>query len=80
MITIFNRKEILITVDVQKFYDVTGKLKNANIRYEYKINSPYRAGRSSFGINLKYNSTYYVYVHKKDLANAHAAMHKNDYN
>lgn len=74
MITIWNRKEVFVGYSLQKFNEVRNNLNINNIKYCYKIfnrNSPYlfgsRRGRiGTFGENMEYENTYYIYVHKKD--------------
>ncbi len=79
MITIFNRKEILTTMDAQRFYEITGKLKDANIKYDYKIRNMMGSGQSrvgAIGLNHKFLYQYYLYVHKKDVEIAQYAINK----
>lgn len=66
---IFNRKELFMTMDLQKFNTVTGIINNAEIPYRFKIVNAVgiRPGRiGAFGTNTSQMLQYYIYVHKKD--------------
>lgn len=74
---IFNRKEIYITMDPQKFSQVTSQLACDNIRYVYKIHntSGVTSGSvQSIGLNSSCMLQYYVYVHKRDYEKACFAL------
>lgn len=74
MITIFNRKELLITMDMKRQSDVRDILNANNIKYTVKVtnlqrthaigNSRARSG--SFGIKQDYSYEYKIFVHKND--------------
>jgi hypothetical protein len=71
----FNRREIIVTMDAQKFYQITDTLRQGKIKHDYKIRNTNGSGSmSSFGLNQKYMQQYYVYVHKKDLDRAQAYL------
>lgn len=79
MITIFNRKELLITYDMKKQSEVRTTLQNHNIKYDVKINnllSPSifsRSGRTyigSRGVDLTKSYEYKIYVKKSDYEEA----------
>jgi hypothetical protein len=78
MITIFNRKELLITLDMNRQSTVRDILSANGIDYDVKVTNLQSAsvigvGRrrsGSFGINQNYTYEYKIYVHKKDYANA----------
>ena len=78
MITIFNRKELLITLDMNRQSTVRDILSANGIDYDVKVTNLQSAsaigvGRrraGSFGINQNYTYEYKIYVHKKDYGNA----------
>jgi len=74
MITIFNRKELLITMDMSRQLNVRDILSANGIDYTIKVTNLQSAsavgnmrGRfGSFGINQDYSYEYKIYVHKQD--------------
>ena len=78
MITIFNRKELIVTTEMNRQAQVRDILSQNGIDYTVKTtnlqaapmvgNSRGRVG--SFGINQNYSYEYKIYVHKKDLEKA----------
>ena len=78
MITIFTRKELLITLDMKRYGDVRDILSANGIAYTVKVINRQtaaaigssRARSGSFGINQKFAYEYKIYVHKKDYDNA----------
>lgn len=74
MITIFNRKELLITMDMGCQSRVREILSANGIDYTIKVinlqsSSAFESKRGrfgSFGINQNYSYEYKIYVHKKD--------------
>lgn len=75
MITIFNRKELIITYDLVKQADLRNLLAGSNIKYLVKTRnlkspSPFSAGSvgrtRTFGENLSLEYEYKIYVHKDD--------------
>lgn len=74
MITIFNRKELLITMDMNRQSEVRTVLSDNRINYTVKVTNLQSAsvvgssrGRvGGFGINQNYSYEYKIYVHKKD--------------
>lgn len=78
MITIFNRKELLITMDTGRRSAVCDVLSANGINYTIKVINLQGAsvfenkrGRyGSFGINQNYSYEYKIYVHKKDYERA----------
>ena len=78
MITIFTRKELLITFDVKRQSDVRDILSANGVKYTVKVtnrqNAPVvsssRARTGSFGINTNLSYEYKIYVHKNDYDNA----------
>ena len=86
MITIFNRKELLITYDMKKQSEVRTTLQNHNIKYDVKINnllSPSifsRSGRTyigSRGVDLTKSYEYKIYVKKSDYEEAVVLLNEN---
>ena len=78
MITIFNRKELLITLDMKRYGVVCDILSANGIAYTTKVTNRQtssvigtgRARSGSFGINQNFAYEYKIYVHKNDYANA----------
>ena len=78
MITIFNRKELMITTDMKRQSDIRNILANNHINYVIKTtnlqNAPVaganRGRTGSFGINQDYSYEYKIFVHKKDYGKA----------
>lgn len=75
MITIFNRKELIITYDLVKQAELRNLLAGSNIKYLVKTRnrkspSPFSAGSvgrtRTFGENLSLEYEYKIYVHKDD--------------
>ena len=77
MISLWHRKEILVTNSPQKLSEVTGKLTARQIPYDTRsVNNG--MGRSSISnklVNPDFANTYYVYVHKNDYDAALATIH-----
>ena len=78
MITIFTRKELLITLDMKRYGDVRDILSANGIAYTVKVTNRQtasaigssRARSGSFGINQNFSYEYKIYVHKNDYDNA----------
>lgn len=71
MITIFNRKELLITRDYNMQVNVRSILSENNISYDMKIvNLKHEGILGSVGENQKNSCIYKLYVHKKDYEEA----------
>lgn len=74
MITVFNRRELLITMDMGMQSRVRETLSANGIDYTIKVTNlqnssifENKRGRfGSFGINQDYSYEYKIYVHKKD--------------
>ena len=75
MITIFNRKLLIATMDMKKQSDLRYKLESAGIDYTVGVKNlqssewfgPGNRDRyGSAGINQNYSYEYKIYVHKKD--------------
>lgn len=83
MLTIFNRRELLITFSVEEQNRVRDILARNNIDYRVKTVNPTaratfgRSGRArtgSLGIDLDCAYQYYIYVHKRDYARAQSLI------
>ena len=82
MIMIWNRKEVFTGYSIQKFDQARATLAANKIKYTYRVvnrDSAYlfgsrRARTGTFGENMEYSNTYYVYVHKSDYDNACAVL------
>ena len=78
MITIFTRKELLITLDMMRQAKVREILSANGIEYSLKVTNLQDAsiigGRrvtvGTIGINLNYSYEYKFYVHRKDYERA----------
>ena len=78
MITIFNRKELLVTFDMKRQSDIRDTLAANGIEYTIKVTNRQsaavigsgRARTGSFGMKSKLSYEYKFYVHKKDYDNA----------
>lgn len=85
MIMIWNQKEVFIDSDLQKFNEARDILLANGINYKYKVvdnTSPSffgtsrRARTGTFGENINYSKTYYIYVHKNDYDEAYYLLRK----
>ncbi len=83
MIMIWNRKEVFVGNSSQRFDEVRYKLSTNRINYDYKIvdstspsyfGSSNRARTGTYGVNMNYTKTYYIYVHKNDYDKAQASL------
>lgn len=78
MITVFTRKELLITMDMQRQANVCDILSANGIDYTVKVTNRQtsdiigsnRTRFGSFGVNQNSAYEYKIYVHKKDYDNA----------
>ena len=74
MITFFNRKELLITMDMTRLTRVKEVLTSNQIDYRIKtsnlqsasIMGSSRSRTGSFGINQRYSYENRIYTHRKD--------------
>ena len=83
MITMLNRKELLITYDMNKQSEVRTILQNHKIEYHVKVKNllsptPVSAGSrahaGSFGVDLSKSYEYKIYVKKSDYERAISLM------
>lgn len=78
MITVFNRKELIITMDMNRQAEVRNLLSENGIDYTVKTRNlqtaPFLGNRrgctGSFGIKQDHSYEYKIYVHKKDFEKA----------
>ena len=78
MITVFNRKELLITMDINKQADVRNILSANGIPYVIKttnLQSSQFAGSNrgrigTFGVDQNFSYEYKIFVHKNDYGKA----------
>lgn len=70
-INIFNRREILLTRDLEVLNRATAKLKANNIDYKISTNSITNPGRTHgvVGIQQNYSYEYRLYINKNDYKN-----------
>ena len=82
MITVFNRKELIITMEMNRQAQVRDILSQNGIDYTVKTTNPEtapilgdrRGYTGSIGINPDYSYEYKIYVHKKDYEKAAALI------
>ena len=86
MITIFNRKEICVTYDMNKQSEIRYLLQGAGIDYvirtKNRTDSAFarggtRAYTGTFGRDQMMDYEYHIYVHKDDYEEALHLIHKN---
>lgn len=68
MLTIFNRKEVLVTYSVKDQADAREILRNQGIQYRVKSGSSRTSRNPLAGVDSVYE--YRIYVHKDDWARA----------
>ena len=82
MIHIFNRRELVLTLSMDRQAEIRAILSANGIDYQLKTtnlqNAPLagsqRARRGSFGIQSEHSYEYKIYVHKKDYEKAKYLM------
>ncbi len=82
MINVFNRKQLLITMDKNIQLDVCKKLTTKGIDYQLKtinmqstnIMGSQRGRMGSYGVNQAYTYEYTIYVHKNDYDYANSIL------
>lgn len=78
MLTIFNRKELIVTMEMNRQSEVKDILSQNGIDYTVKTTNfqaaPILGNRrgqiGSLGLNQNYSYEYKIYVHKKDFEKA----------
>ena len=85
MIMFWNQKEVLVSSTLQKFNEARDILSANGINYKYRVvdntspsffGSSRRARTGTFGENMDYSKTYYIYVHKDDYDSAYNLLRK----
>lgn len=82
MLTIFNRKELHMTYDMNDRVRVCDILRANDIDYQLKTTNTTasamggRRGGNTFGVNMDYAYEYKIYVHKNDYDRALHLIHK----
>ena len=85
MIMIWNQKEVFIGDSLKRFNEICVLLSSNGIEYKPRIfdkntstilGPSRRARTGTFGENMAYSKTYYIYVHKNDYDNAIALLRK----
>ena len=68
----WNRRELWMGTSMEEYARVTGLLRGAGIRYDFRTVDAARDARwsGSLGVDLAAAMTYYVYVRKEDLSRA----------
>lgn len=82
MIMIWSQREVFVGYSLEKFNEVRQILSANKIEYNHRLVNNHktyafssrRARTGTFGENMNYSITYYVYVHKKDYENACAIL------
>lgn len=85
MITIFNRREVLITMDMKRQADARNILFQNSIDYKVKtiniqgasIFDSRRGHSCNFKVKPAYSYEYKIYVHKKDFEKARYLVRKD---
>lgn len=76
MITIFNRREIRLTRDLDEYFNIRRLLDENNIEFTVRI--PGKINQDRYhgipGINMKYMYEYHIYVNKKDFDRAQRVL------
>ncbi len=85
MFTIFNRKELLLTFDLDHLSKARSKLRQNHIDYYVRtvnrnggasgLGASRRATLTTLGQKTDYTYEYHLYVHKKDFDDAMCAIH-----
>lgn len=82
MIMFWNRRKVYIGTSPEDIHNARQKLEDNNIKYDYRVPGDTNLSiwgsegvvLGTFGRNLKYAATYYLYVHKKDYEHACAVL------
>ena len=83
MITVFNRRELIVTMKMDRQAQVRDILSQNNIEYSIKTtnlqSAPLLGSRrgqvGSFGVNPEYSYEYKIYVNRKDYEKAAHLIH-----
>ena len=80
MLTIFNRRELAVTMDMQKQAEIRNILASNGVKYLVRTRSPgggsfgSRGRMGSFGLEPALSCEYRIYVHRDDYAAALALI------
>ncbi len=79
MITVFNRRELIVTMDMKRQADIRNILADNNIDYVVKTTDLQRAESTRgytgrVGINQDYSCEYKIFVHKSEYEKAAALI------
>lgn len=77
MITIFNRRELLVTHDMGEFARVRDTLASNGIDYECRTVGLSGSDGSALGLDTNHIFEYVIYVRGKDLDEAEYLMYKD---
>lgn len=86
MIMTWNQKEVFVGDSSKRFNEICAILSSNGIEYRHRIvdknsspllGSSRRSRIGTFGENMDYSKTYYIYVHKKDYDNAFSLLRKS---
>jgi len=78
IITFWNRCEVYMGFDAQRFDWILDVLTRENIKYKYRLVNHIPRSRGTAGLNLDYSMMYYVYVHKKDAEVSKSILRNSD--
>ncbi len=83
MLTVFNRQELIITMDMKRQAEIREILARNKIKYTVKSTNLQSPGffnsdrtRGVFGINQNCSIEYKIYVHRKDYDKAKWLIHQ----
>ena len=84
LISVFNRREVLITSDLNSFKEARDALNNAGINYIIRTrnllspsNIPDKRSRGFPGMNYDHAYEYKIFVHKNDYEQASYVIRKS---
>ena len=69
MLTIFNRKELITTMDLSA-NGIAYTVRTENLQGSSALGGRSRGSSGSFGVDPNYSYEYHIYVHKNDYENA----------
>ena len=74
MLTIFNRKELIVVLSQRQFFGIREALDTAGIAYHVNMRGASRDRDGTFGLQQDALDTYTIYVHRDDYERARAAI------
>ena len=82
MITIFNRKELISTTDVEKYANARDDLKDAGIEFKLRSRAMHKshvaAGKKIIPIGRNNGTEYIIYVKEQDYSRAINIIHNKE--